>query len=118
MASLPADEIKLLGSSDFLSSEMSVDSEADLNFTEPAEMLFYQQLKEKSHPPSLVVQLQFLMDPELRRQAELYISQNAPDFGYKNLNTRNLAKASDFAVANLYFYFQDRDESEEEEEAS
>ncbi|MBD2039459.1 hypothetical protein [Microcoleus sp. FACHB-672] len=54
-----------------------------------------------------------MMNPTLRREAELYISRQSQTVGYRNLVPTNLQEASDLAVANLLSYFQSRDESEE-----
>ncbi|HEY9609157.1 MAG TPA: hypothetical protein V6C93_07320, partial [Allocoleopsis sp.] len=70
--------------------------------------------KEKSHPTSLRDQLTLMMKPSLRHEFESYISEQAAIAGYKTLVPANLQKASNLAVANLYWYFKVRDESEEE----
>lgn len=51
-----------------------------------------------------------MIKPELRRESESYISQQAAIAGYKTLVPSNLQQASDLAVANLYWYFKNRDE--------
>jgi hypothetical protein len=58
-----------------------------------------------------------MMKPELRREFASYISQQAAIAGYKTLVPANLHKASNLAVANLYWYFKVREESEDEMEA-
>ncbi len=80
----------------------------------PPEQLLYENLKQKSHPASLRDQLQLMMAPNLRQEFESYISQQSAIAGYKTLVPANLQKASNLAVANLYWYFRVRDESEEE----
>ncbi|MBD2005779.1 MULTISPECIES: hypothetical protein [Cyanophyceae] len=111
--SLPPSELKLLQSVDFSNSEVpnSTDTTA---LAVPPEQLVYENLKQKSHPQSLRDQLQFMIKPELRREPESYISQQAAIAGYKTLVTSNLQKASNLAVANLYWYFKVRDEAEDE----
>lgn len=52
--------------------------------------------------------------PELRREYENYVSQQAANSGYRTLVTSNLQQASDLTVANLFHYFNIRDESQEE----
>ncbi|MFP5271410.1 hypothetical protein [Coleofasciculus sp.] len=119
MQSLPPSEVKLLQSADFSNSDATAtpDASADLNvLAEPPEQLLYENLKQKSHPESLLNQLQFMIKPKLRREWETYITQQAAIAGYKTLVPANLEKASNLAVANLYWYFQVRDESEEETE--
>ncbi|MGL5133080.1 MAG: hypothetical protein ACRC78_11165, partial [Planktothrix sp.] len=63
---------------------------------------------------SLEQQLKFLMRSDLRKQAEIYVSENAENFGYRTLNLAHLEKSSNLTVANLYWYFKVREESEEE----
>ena len=116
MRSLPPSELKLLQSADFSNSEIA---EPDTNATTislevPPEQLLYENLKQKSHPASLRDQLQLMMAPHKRQEFASYISQQAAIAGYKTLVPANLQKASDLAVANLYWYFKVRDESEEE----
>ncbi len=121
MRSLPASELKLLQTADFTNSEISVNSDINTDTiadSAPPEQLLYENLKQKSHPESLRDQLQFMMKPELRQESESYITQQAAIAGYKTLVPANLQKASDLAVANLYWYFKVRDESEEEVEVA
>ncbi|NET60251.1 MAG: hypothetical protein F6K47_30145 [Symploca sp. SIO2E6] len=115
--SLPSSEVKLLQSADFSNSEATTTPEVSLDsnvLAEPPEQLLYEELEQKSHFGSLLNQLQFMIKPELRREQEAYITQQAAIAGYKSLVPDNLEKASNLAVANLYWYFQVRDESEEE----
>lgn len=58
---------------------------------------------------SLYDQIIFMMQPTLRKEAELYITQQAHQHSYKALSS-NLQQASNLAVANLYWYFKVRDE--------
>ncbi|MEQ9237179.1 hypothetical protein [Coleofasciculus sp. E2-BRE-01] len=119
MRSLPASEVKLLQSADFSNSDATAtpDASADPNvLAEPPEQILYENFKQKSHPKSLLDQLQFMIKPKLRQEWETYITQQAAIAGYKTLVPANLEKASNLAVANLYWYFQVRDESEEETE--
>ena len=113
MRSLPPSELKLLQNADFSNSEVIVNTDTTA-LAVPPEQLVYENLKEKSHFVSLLNQLQFMMQPELRRESEFYVSQQAAIAGYKTLVTSNLQKASNLAVANLYWYFKVRDESEDE----
>ena len=119
MRTLPPSELKLLQSADFSNSEVTVDSEGFTNtatLAVPPEQLLYENLKQKSHLYSLGTQLVFLMQPTVRREREAYISEQAAKTGYKTLVPANLQKASDLAVANLYWYFIVRDESDDEAE--
>jgi hypothetical protein len=117
MRMLPPSELKLLQNADFSNSQGRVDSETITNiaaFAVPPEQLLYENLKQKSHLYSLGTQLVFLMQPTVRQEREAYISEQAAKIGYKTLVPANLQKATDLAVANLYWYFIVRDESEEE----
>ena len=117
MQSLPSSELKLLQSADFSNSEITATPEVSSNLNvlaEPPEQLLYENLEQKSHFESLLNQLQFMIKPELRREFESYITQQAAIAGYKTLVPANLEKASNLAVANLYWYFQVRDKSEDE----
>jgi hypothetical protein len=118
MRSLPPSELKLLQSADFDNSEIAVNSDTNLDTTAsaaPPEQLLYENLKQKSHPASLCDQLLLMMKPSLRQKFASYISQQSAIAGYKTLVPANLQKASDLAVANLYWYFKVRDETEQEE---
>ncbi len=115
MASLTASELKLLSSADIDNFEFIDNS--DINLTTPSEELVYEDLADKSHFWSLRDQLIFLFHPQLRREYELYINQEAVNTVYKSLVISNLQQASDLAVANLYYYFKVRDESEDETKA-
>lgn len=117
MLSLPPSELKLLQSADFDNSEAAInpDTNADTTaLTAPPEQLLYENLKQKSHPASLQDQLVLMMAPHKRQEFASYISQQSAIAGYKTLIPANLEKASNLAVANLYWYFKVRDESEEE----
>jgi hypothetical protein len=120
MRSLPPSELKLLQSADFDNSEAAVNPDTNANTTAlaaPPEQLLYENLKQKSHPASLQDQLLLMMKPSLRQEFASYISQQSAIAGYKTLVPANLQKASNLAVANLYWYFKVRDESEDEAEA-
>lgn len=117
MRSLPPEDSKLLISSNFSSPEVTVSpniNEATTALAELPEQLLYENLQQKSHPASLLDQLLFMMNPDLRRESEFYISQQAAIAGYKTLVPSNLQQASNLVVANLYWYFKVRDESEVE----
>ncbi|MDZ8070124.1 MAG: hypothetical protein RMY64_31720 [Nostoc sp. DedQUE08] len=113
MRSLPSSDLKLLSSADFNSPETHYST---INVAEPPEQLVYESLAEKSHFYSLRDQLLFIFEPELRREYEFYISDQAGITGYKTLVTSNLQQASDLTVGNLYYYFKVRDESKDETE--
>ncbi|MEH1835728.1 MAG: hypothetical protein V7L29_27660 [Nostoc sp.] len=111
--SLPSSDLKLLSSADFNSLEIHYST---INLAEPPEQLVYESLTEKSHFYSLRDQLLFIFEPELRREYEFYISEQAVITGYQTLVTSNLQQASDLTVANLYYYFNIRDKSKNETE--
>jgi len=114
MRSLPPSELKLLQSADFDNSEITANSDVNVETTAlaaPPEQLLYENLKQKSHPASLQDQLILMMKPSLRQEFASYISQQSAMAGYKTLVPANLQKASDLAVANLYWYFKVRDET-------
>ena len=118
MRSLPPSELKLLQSADLGNSEVTVNSDTNAETTAlaaPPEQLLYENLKQKSHFASLCDQLVLMMKPSLRQEFASYISQQSAIAGYKTLVPANLHKASDLAVANLYWYFKVRDETEQEE---
>jgi len=111
--SLPPEELKLLVSSDFSSSEVAFNPDSDVvssYLATPPEQLLYEDLKQKSHSNSLRDQLRFMMQPELRREAESYINQQATIAEYKIFVPSNLQKTSTSTIANLYWYFKVRDE--------
>jgi hypothetical protein len=74
----------------------------------PPEQVSYELLSEKSHFASLQDQLKLMFQPTLRRKYEEYIEQKARAVGHSALVSSNLGKASDLAIANLYYYFQSR----------
>ena len=111
MRTLPTSELKLLQSAELDNSEITVNSDIIINSV-PPEQLFYDNLKQKSHPASLRDQLVLMMKPSLRQEFAAYISKQSTISGYKTLVPANLQKASDLAVANLYWYFKVRDEEE------
>lgn len=119
IGSLPSSELKLLSSADFNNSQLTTNADAHhsaINLAEPPEQLVYESLAKKSHFYSLRDQLLFIFKPELRREYEFYISQQAVITGYKTLLTSNLQHASDLTVANLFYYFNIRDKSKNETE--
>ena len=115
MRSLPSSELKLLSSADFNGTELTDHpdtNQATTALVAPPEHLLYKNLAEKSHFYSLRDQLLFMFEPDLRREHEFYISQQATIAGKKTLNLSNLQKSSHLTVANLYYYFKIRDESD------
>lgn len=114
MQNLSADEIELLNSSEFNTSE--IDEIPNMKpistaLSIPPEQVIYENLSEKSHYYSLRDQLIFMFKPDLRIKYEHYINKQAKVAGYKTLILKNLQQASDLTVANLCYYFKIRDES-------
>lgn len=111
MQSLPSSELKLLQSADFRELEVTASPNALANTTAdvlPPEQLLYENLKQKSHYQSLRDQLKFIVKPDLRREHESYISQQAPASGLKALAPSNWQAIPDLTVANLYWYFKSK----------
>jgi hypothetical protein len=112
MQTLPSSDLKLLESADFSADELT--KNADTNDSIPLEQVCYETLYQKSHFSSLIDQLSMMFTSALRQEYENYITQQAAIANHKSLVPSNLEKASDLAVANLYWYFKVRDESEDE----
>lgn len=110
--SLSCEDAKMLLGSDFSNSEVTNIQETTNALVAPPEQSLYENLKQKSHFLSLRDQIIFMMQPTLRKEAEIYITQQAHLHNYKALSS-NLQQASNLAVANLYWYFKVRDESED-----
>ncbi|WP_228059792.1 hypothetical protein [Plectonema radiosum] len=111
---LPSDELELLNSSDFnISDTEDIADKSTVIVSIPPEQVIYENLREKSHYYSLHDQLIFMFNPDLRKQYENYVNQQANVAGYKTLVPRNLQQASDLTVANLYYYFKVRDKAVE-----
>lgn len=106
--SLSPEDVKMLLSSDFSNSDTHI-QETTTALVAPPEQLLYENLKQKSHFLSLRDQIIFMMQPTLRKEAEIYITKQAHQHNYKALSS-NLQQASNLAVANLYWYFKVRDE--------
>jgi len=107
---LSPDERNMLASSEISSVDSPDTSEDSAVVAEPQEQLLYENLKQKSHYLSLRDQLKFMVKPDLRREHESYISQQAPASGYQALAPSNWQEVPDLTVANLYWYFKGRQE--------
>lgn len=105
MRSLSPADLKLLQSADFSPPDATPTPTPSLD-TAPPELSFYETLQQKSHPESLLDQLQWIVQPKLRQKSETYINQKAFTAGYKSLIPENLKIASDLTIANLYWYFK------------
>ena len=118
---LPASELKQLQSADLSKSNSAVIGEQKSATTAlgvPDEQVFYENLRPKSHFYALRTQLELMLDRQRREEYEGYIIKQGQIAGHKSLVSSNLEKASDLAVANLYYYFRVRDESEDESESN
>jgi hypothetical protein len=116
---LPESELKQLQSADFSKSDSAVKMDKNSAATAlaiPNEQLFYENLKPKSHFDALRTQLELMLDRQQRQDYENYIIEQGEIASHKSLVSSNLEKASDLAVANLFWYFKVRDESEDESE--
>ncbi|MEG3976794.1 hypothetical protein QT970_19535, partial [Microcoleus sp. herbarium8] len=114
---LPPSELKQLQSADFSKSNLTVVEDKKVATTAlaiPDEQLVYENLKPKSHFDALCTQLELMLEPQRRKKYNAYIIEQGKIAGHKSLVASNLEKASDLAVANLFYYFRIRDESEEE----
>ncbi len=112
MRSLPASEQKLLTQVTPNAEIVETTTTADLAI--PPEQLLYETWQEKSHFAALCDVLYLMIRSEIRREYELYISQQGEQTGHKALVVTNLQQMSHLSVANLYWYFKVRDESEPE----
>jgi acyl carrier protein len=116
---LPRSELKQLQSADFTNAKLLSSGDkksATTALAIPDEQLFYENLKPKSHFYSLRTQLKLMLAPQQRPEYENYIIKQGKIAGHKSLVSSNLAKVSNFAVANLFYYFRVRDKSENESE--
>jgi acyl carrier protein len=116
---LPQSELKQLQSAEFTNAKFSSGGDkksATTALAIPDEQLFYKNLKPKSHFSSLCTQLKLMLAPLRRPEYENYITKQGEIAGHKSLVLSNLEKASNFAVANLFYYFRVRDKSEDESE--
>ena len=114
LRTLPESELKLLESAEFNPTEIAQISDTNSTSTAleiPPEIQVYESLKQKSHYQSLLDQMRLMMQPELRRQYELYVSEQSAIAQHKTLTQPNLQQASNLAVANLYWYFKHREQT-------
>ncbi|XWK87917.1 MAG: hypothetical protein U7127_27655 [Phormidium sp.] len=113
LRTLPESELKLLESAEFKYSEIAkiAASDSTTALEIPPEIQLYESLKQKSHYESLLDQMRLMMQPELRRQYELYVSEQSAIAQHKTLTQPNLQQASNLAVANLYWYFKHREQT-------
>lgn len=72
----------------------------------PEELIYYEDLKQRSHYSALHDRLRFLVKPELRRERENAITQQAIAANRSALVPKNWEEVPDLTVANLYYYLQ------------
>lgn len=107
--SLPPSELELLAITETQEAEI-IDSNVEVSVIEkPAEIINYENAKDKSHTSSLLDQMRLMMSSKLRQEYEVYVSNRAYDSGHKTLNSSNLEQASNLSIANLYWYFKTRE---------
>jgi hypothetical protein len=110
LVSLPSEEREDLQNSKYLTNTNT--HQYDLargEVAEPTESIEQRRLQQNDYPGSMKDRLLFMMDRKLRHSAESYIHDRAIIAGYKNLNSSNLQHVTEFAVANLYWYFKERE---------
>ncbi len=105
LQTLPSDEVKLLSHSELNPIDLSM-PEPDIELELPPEQTLYEELQLKSNNATLGDQLRLMMAPDKRLEYALAISQQAQSSGLKALTMDNLQTTSDYAIANLYHYFQ------------
>ena len=107
LQTVPHDEIKALGSSDWSPVELQNPQDTVNSIVEvPSEQRLYAELQLKSTPTTLCDQLRLMMSPNLRLEYATVISQRAPSSGLNALTLDNLETTSDYAIAHLYHYVQ------------
>lgn len=102
---LPSDEVKLLSHSELNPINLQM-SESNIELEVPPEQTLYEELQPKSNYSTLRHKLRLMMAPDKRLEYASVISQQAQSSGLKVLTKDNLQVASDYAIANLYDYFQ------------
>ena len=114
--SLPPEDKEQLQSLDI---SETLDSEGELSDEELSQLpaiAQYEEFKTKSHLLALCDQIRLMMKPQLRVNCIDYICDRAQQEGHRTLIPQYLNEASEFALANLFHYFQPRDDSQEETE--
>lgn len=107
LQTLPPDEIKALGSSDWSPVDLQTPEAGASSIAEvPAEQMLYADLQPKSTPATLRDQLRLMMSPDLRLEYATVISQRASNAGLQALTLDNLETTSAYAIAQLYHYLQ------------
>lgn len=100
---LPAEDIKLLTTSELQPVNLSVATPESL-LAPPLEQIQYEEYQKKSHFVALRDQLRLKIEPELRRDYATRIEQQASIRNLSALSIQNLQNASDLTIANLHAY--------------
>lgn len=103
METLPAEDIKLLGSSELQPVEVSVSTPEAL-LAPPSEQIQYEEYQKRSHFVALRDQLRLKIEPELRQDYATRIEQQARVKDLSALHLQDLRSASDLMIANLHAY--------------
>ncbi len=91
-------------------SEESISDEVDISTeNELIEQKQYEALKQTSHFNALRDNLKFTVNPETRREHEVYIADRSPKEGYYALAPSNWKEVPDMTVANLYWYLKSKE---------
>lgn len=111
LLTLPPDEIQLLSSSELSPLDLQLPESGYEWEGEPEdevlpEQRLYEELQQKSNTTTLRDQLRLMMNPAQRLEYATVISQRAQNSGLTALTIDNLQATSDYAIANLYHYFQ------------
>lgn len=95
--------------SDIVDAEILEVNEGSIDLAQPAEQLFYEGIKPRSHFGALRDQLKFMVKPEFRQQHESYIVERTMNSSYKALAPSNWQEVPDLTVANLYWYLKEKE---------
>jgi hypothetical protein len=95
--------------SDTVDAEILEVNERSIDLAQPAEQLFYEGIKSRSHFGALRDQLKFMVKPEFRQQQESYIVERTMNSSYQALAPSNWQEVPDLTVANLYWYLKEKE---------
>ena len=95
--------------SDTVDAEILEVNEGSIDLAQPAEQLFYESIKPRSHFGALRDQLKFMVKPKFRQQQESYIIERTMNSSYQALAPSNWQEVPDLTVANLYWYLKEKE---------
>jgi hypothetical protein len=95
--------------SDTVDAEILEVNQGSIDLAQPAEQLFYEGIKPRSHFGALRDQLKFMVKPEFRQQHESYIVERTMNSSYQALAPSNWQEVPDLTVANLYWYLKEKE---------